>query len=241
MTIFYFTGTGNSLFVAKKISEHSNGNLISIPQIINTPQTYTDDVIGFVFPQYSVGLPKIVRKFAVENKFKAKYIFAVALYAFIKGGALPELNSIVLLNYGAYLKTPNNFIFLFDAPREQEKALRKCEKPLSMIIEEIRLKNTKKIKIGKRIGNATKYFNDNKFSVSDCCVGCGLCSKVCPVGNIEIKNKPVFSKKCEMCFACANLCPQSALNSNKYMASRRRYRNPIITETEIIKSNNQIN
>ena len=60
MTIFYiynFTGTGNSLWVAKKIAEATGASLVSIPSIIEEKREYKDDVIGFVYPQYAIGLP----------------------------------------------------------------------------------------------------------------------------------------------------------------------------------------
>ena len=46
--VFYFTGTGNSLYIAKQIEEFP----ISIPQIIHTEkQTYSADSIGIVAPK----------------------------------------------------------------------------------------------------------------------------------------------------------------------------------------------
>jgi flavodoxin len=51
MTIFYFTATGNSLSVAKSIADETDGNLISIPQVIDSENFhYKDDAIGLVFP-----------------------------------------------------------------------------------------------------------------------------------------------------------------------------------------------
>ena len=60
MKIFYFTATGNSLAVAKKIG----GELISISQARNEQiKEYKDDVIGFVFPTFGCTVPKIVKEF----------------------------------------------------------------------------------------------------------------------------------------------------------------------------------
>lgn len=58
--IFYFTGTGNSLFVAKEIEE----NPINIPQIIKrTEQIYKDNKIAIVAPIYGHEMPKMVKQF----------------------------------------------------------------------------------------------------------------------------------------------------------------------------------
>ncbi|MGZ7136213.1 MAG: hypothetical protein ACXVHY_10080, partial [Methanobacterium sp.] len=65
--IYYFSGTGNSLIVARDIAEKMNGNLISIPSVMDKQSLTTDaDVIGIVFPVYYVGLaniPLIVQQF----------------------------------------------------------------------------------------------------------------------------------------------------------------------------------
>ena len=57
MTIFYFTATGNSLAVAKRVG----GELISIPKALKDGESgYEDDVIGFVFPDFDGSLPRIM-------------------------------------------------------------------------------------------------------------------------------------------------------------------------------------
>lgn len=43
------------------------------------------------------------------------------------------------------------------------------------------------------------------------CVGCGICSTVCPHGNFTITDKASFSGSCEYCLACVHSCPQKAL------------------------------
>lgn len=233
MTIFYFTGTGNSLFAAKVIAEHTGSDIVSIPQVINERNEYSDDCIGFVYPQYAVGLPKMVRKFILNNKFKADYFFAVDLYAFIRFGAIGELAELIPLNYGAYLKTPNNFIFAFNPPKNPQSVLAKAEKHLAGIAKDVTERKNHPIKLREGEGNATKYFGKSEFKVSDNCIKCGICAKVCPANNITVGNEVVFGNNCENCFACANLCPEHAIYSSKAMLRRKQYRNPIVSANEI--------
>ncbi|MBD5476273.1 MAG: flavodoxin family protein, partial [Lachnospiraceae bacterium] len=55
--IFYFTGTGNSLYVAKELDEE----IISIPQVIKQERLeFAADSIGIVCPIYGHEMPGMV-------------------------------------------------------------------------------------------------------------------------------------------------------------------------------------
>ena len=237
MTIFYFTGTGNSLFTARKIAEANDAELISIPHAITEQKSYSDDVIGFVYPQYANGLPKMVRKFIVNNTFKADYIFAVDLYSFIHFKALGEIADLIPLNYGTYLKTPNNFIFLFNSPKDPKAKIAKVEKEIERVIKDISNRASKPINPKRGIGNATKYFGESKFKLTAACTRCGTCARICPANNIKIDKTVAFENNCEMCYACVNLCPSHAIYSNSATLKRRQYKNPVISVDEIAKAN----
>ena len=52
----------------------------------------------------------------------------------------------------------------------------------------------------------------------DTCTKCGLCEKLCPVGNISVNDAlPVFSntKKCQACQRCFAFCPTKAIHIGK--------------------------
>ena len=102
-------------------------------------------------------------------------------------------------------------------------------------------KKRETIPIGQLIDKPStyKYVFPKLYKVTNECTGCGICSKVCPVGNITQKenNKPVFKYNCESCLACANNCPQNAIQL-KIQKSKDRFRNSEVTLNEIIVSNN---
>lgn len=51
--IYYFTGTGNSLVVARDLTKELNGELIAIPSVMSKETINIDaEVIGIVFPVY---------------------------------------------------------------------------------------------------------------------------------------------------------------------------------------------
>jgi len=237
MTIFFFTGTGNSLYAARKIADGVGANLISIPQAIHEQKLYTDDCIGFVYPQYANGLPKMVRKFIEDNRFEADYFFAVNLWSFIHINAIGEIASLLPINYGVYLRTPMNFIFLLNSPKNPTKLIEKADKRIDTIIKYITERKEKSVRARKGIGNATKHFGASKFMLTPHCTKCGTCVKVCPAQNINLNDTVVFGNKCETCYACVNLCPTHAIYSNNATLKRRQYCNPHISVNEIAAAN----
>lgn len=53
---------------------------------------------------------------------------------------------------------------------------------------------------------------DAGFSVTDACMSCGLCRKVCPADNISYEaGKPTWNMHCEHCLACLHWCPKKAI------------------------------
>ena len=65
--IFYFSGTGNSLYVAQKLQETEGGELINITDALNKKQynykPEDGEKVGIIFPVYFNGLPTIVEQF----------------------------------------------------------------------------------------------------------------------------------------------------------------------------------
>ena len=55
-------------------------------------------------------------------------------------------------------------------------------------------------------------YADNPFTVSDQCISCGLCSRVCPCHNIVLENgRPTFQHHRANCMACVVSCPKRAI------------------------------
>lgn len=114
--IFYFTGTGNSLFVAKTIE----GNPISIPQVINkTEQVYKDNKIGIVAPIYGHEMPEMVKNFIKSAKFQTDYFYIILTYGNRHGGAVELTNNFckecsVDVDYLNLIQMVDNWLPSFD-------------------------------------------------------------------------------------------------------------------------------
>ncbi len=101
MDIYYFSGSGNSLVVARDIAEKTNGKLIVIPSVMDKEVIKTDaNVIGVVFPVYyatnDCGIPLIIGRFV--NKLEdvgSKYIFVVCTHSGMPGETIENLGKLI--------------------------------------------------------------------------------------------------------------------------------------------------
>ena len=80
--IYYMTGTGNSLKIARDIGAETGADeLLSIPKLKKSGERVhiEGDVIGFVFPVYFGRPPVLVQEFIADADFGGvSYCFAVA-------------------------------------------------------------------------------------------------------------------------------------------------------------------
>ncbi|MGX7198720.1 EFR1 family ferrodoxin [Enterococcus nangangensis] len=80
--IFYFTGTGNSLYLAKKLGELTGDEVFSIAEIMaGKPMPACEGVVGLVFPTYAWAPPEIVLDFVEKHLVedaKDIYFYAIA-------------------------------------------------------------------------------------------------------------------------------------------------------------------
>lgn len=250
MTIFYFTSTGNCLAVAK----HIGGNLISIPQVIDEPDTkYKDDVIGIIFPVYSNATPRMVRQFLDKVSFEADYLFAIGTYGNLPGACMYNLQKRAEQNgyrfdYLNSLLMVDNFLPVFEMGAEVAKLpKKKTGEKTAKIVDDIQNRRKMQAKAGlamralAAILDATTKTDKNaqSYIVNDQCNKCGTCAKVCPAKNISVTDKVHFSDHCEACLACVHLCPQNALHL-KNERSDKRWLNREVSLKEIIEANNRV-
>jgi Pyruvate/2-oxoacid:ferredoxin oxidoreductase delta subunit len=95
--IYYFTGTGNSLAVARDLAGKLEGRLISIPAVIDRDRISPGDApLGIVLPVYHGGLPLIAHRFVKKlAQLGHRYIFAVCTYGDSPGLAMTYLADMI--------------------------------------------------------------------------------------------------------------------------------------------------
>jgi ferredoxin len=254
-TIFYFTGTGNSLKIARDIAEEiGDARLVritpaAIPLSLNEPAA----TIGIVFPVYAEGLPRIVEGFARSLEVPAgAYAFAVANHGGAGGGSLLQTDNIFKgkdsrLSAAFSLKMPDNTQILFPpaTEKEQEEDFRRESEIVRSIAEIVRNRATALDEVDRtrrRLGTswARPPFDPREmakeFKVDEKCNSCGLCEKICPVENVVMKEgKPVWLARCEQCAACMQWCPREAIQFGNKTKAWGRYHHPAITAKELFR------
>ena len=255
--IYYFTGTGNSLAVAKKIgAELGDCELVPIASLQKTkgdiiPQA---EQVGIVCPVYFAGIPVMVTEFAMRLDLShSQYTFSVVTF----GGsgassALWQLDSVLKkrqingLDAGFMVKMPGNYILMYGSPtgKKREKLLETADAQIEDIAEKVHRREVRKLPSAflARLVHSLMYprfashvhNDDRKFSVNDNCTSCGICAAICPAENIELTDgKPVWKHRCELCCGCIHLCPAGAIQAGSSTASRQRYQNPSVTIAEL--------
>lgn len=248
--IFYFSGTGNCLKLSKDIANTlTDCKIIAIGRNESYPLDEKYDSIGFVYPTYFSGIPIKVADFISKLDFgvnQSTYIYAITTYGAFAGNALKQVSVLlngkgVQLSYGKRIKMFSNYIVFYDMSRKVAEITKKSDLAAIAIIDD--LKNKRSRSVGKPNRLLEWYYHmrvksvptmDKDYSVSDNCISCGICKKVCPVGNIEMENgKPAFRHHCEQCVACIQYCPKRAINYKNITQGRRRYTNPSISYKEL--------
>lgn len=257
--IYYFSGTGNCLQIAKEIAiTLSDCEIKPMGKTGSSILETSYESIGFVYPTYFQGIPLAVQKFVSElnlSKNKTAYFYAVTTYGGLAGNALPQMaqllnNKEVTLHYGAKLIMFSNYIVLYKMSDKKKEKTERAIKDLQPILKSIqhRENNAKEIQRANLI--YTWYYNwrakqipemDRHFNISSACTSCGICQNICPVQNITLKNgRPLFQHHCEQCMACIQFCPKQAINYKQLTQNRGRYTHPAISYKELSEKNKNL-
>lgn len=292
--LYYFSGTGNSLAVARDIAGKIGGSLVSIPSMMDSGGVTSDaDVVGLVFPVYHKSVPAIIRRFIGKMRgLEEKYIFAVCTYGDTPGLAIRDLRRLVQsrggqLAAGFGVHMPFNYLTpsfelrrllssftLREVPFEEQQALfaaarRRTESiaafvnarqsgtfettsdVLTRLADHFNLPDTLGKWVWLRVAGvdeppeSSSFFEsirlmDRGFEIDEECNGCGVCSRVCPVGNIRMVDgrlglRPVWQHNCEQCFACLHWCPQEAIQFGKKTVGKKRYRHRDVKLADMLR------
>lgn len=255
ISLYYFSGTGNSLKIAKDLAEQFDDASL-IPIATRNGSVHSSDeheIIGFVFPVYFLDMPDIVKQFVEQLSFKhAQYIFAVINCGEHAGNTLYNFDRLLQrkgqqLHAGFILLMPDNSIVISTKLEEHQKRFIQEPEQIKRIAETIKQKKTCLPKYKGIVRNKMLkpfllaimkgyYRLDNKRCDSTRCNQCHVCAQICPTNNItKTKGLPLWGNNCTQCYACIQWCPQQAIRFGRIRIGKKgQYHHPDITLSEMM-------
>lgn len=254
--IFYYSGCGNSRWLATELATRLDDGLRFIPDLLRAgTDSYDirqDESIGFVFPVYAWAAPKLVQDFVTSVKWNghASYVWFACTCGdemgmtcrtfsktLRKSGLVPDAAFCVQMPE-TYLCFPG---FHLDSPESESLKLENAARKVNSIAARIAAKAKAKDLIIGTFPLFKSYIikplfirnvTDSKYHVNDDCISCGLCAKVCPLHNIEMAGgKPSWQGNCTQCMACYQYCPRNAIHFATYTKDKGQYHFPDSNKT----------
>ena len=243
--VLYFTGTGNSRYIAERIAEALGDELLSMNDRIkagNPSPITSDERLVIVTPTYAWRIPHIVRDWLAATDFPCgTQVWFVMTCGSEIGNAAGYNRALCREKQLIYMGTaqiimPENYIAMFNTPQAEEarQIVAKAGPDIDRIISAIaanREFTPPRNNIYDRFMSGpvnpifySFFVKANAFTAGDACIGCGQCAKLCPTNNITIQNgKPVWGGGCIHCMACICRCPAQAIEYGKKSLGKPRY------------------
>ncbi len=245
--LLYFTGTGNSKYLAEFIAKELGSSVYSINDGVKnaTYPEISDDVLVFSLPTYAWRIPRAVRDWIEQGVcFGGQKAYFVLNCGSDIGNAEKYLRQLCAKKHLTFMgcaevRMPENYIARYDCPSE-EKSLRIVERAEEAVLKIVPLIQsgsalpTKSVSMTDRVksGLVNDCFypfcvGSKKFYAKEGCIGCGRCETICPMNTIRMENnRPVWGLGCTHCMACICHCPKEAIEYGTISEGKRRYRCP---------------
>ncbi len=228
--IFYFSGTGNTRWVAQQLSEATSEPLVDLAQALRQGALhYTlqdGERLGFCFPTHGWQPPRLVRRFVREAAIQCRpdtYTYAVTTCG-DSAGKIMDIFNKELRRKGLHASSlfsvimPETYVclpFMYtDTPEREQEKLTEAAAVVRHIADTVVERKSGVVEL--ELGAAPRvysyvigpFFNhclisDRKFTVdAEACIRCGRCAKVCPVGNIKTEGAPPVWLHNGQCTCC---------------------------------------
>ena len=243
--ILYFTGTGNSEYLALALKDALADDCVDARGGMRRGEAgrfSSETPYVFVFPTYAWRMPHVFEDYLRRSDFsgcrRAYFVMACGADTGNAGAYCARLCAEKGLEYCGLLPVvmPDNYVIMYDVtpPDKAEPLLRAGEARVLAAAEKIRagqpfdpLRPTAADRAKSSAMNRAFYaamVSAKRFRVTDKCVSCGLCERVCPLNNITLRDgRPVWGENCTHCVACISRCPKGAIEYGKGTERRRRY------------------
>lgn len=250
--VFYFSGTGNSRWVADTLGIALGETVVSITEELKTGKKEIvcplreDERVLFVYPVHSWGPAVLVERFIKKltlTGYHGQPVYSVSTCGDECGYTADMMRKMlekrgITLTAAYSVIMPNNYILLpgFDVDSKEVEQQKLKEAPAAVAAIADAIRENKKVNLYKKgsLPGLKSYciyplftnfaIGKNSFRVTDECISCGLCEKVCPTGTITLADgKPVWKDTCVQCVACIHRCPVRAIEYGKGTERKGRY------------------
>ena len=243
--ILYYSGTGNSKYAAEKIAGITGDEVICLNTLIkdgDVSRIKSNGRLVFVTPTYAWRIPRIVKQwiYSAEIERNQKAWFVMTCGSEIGNAAKYNMEICERKGFD-YMGTlqvvmPENYVAMFAVPEEAE-----CREIIAAADPVIK-GGAERIAAGRAFDKPRDNIYDRfmsgainpmfykfavksgPFTVSDKCVGCGLCERLCPTNSVKLADgKPVWGAGCTHCMACICHCQAEAIEYGRASKGKPRY------------------
>lgn len=247
MLMLYFSGTGNSKYIANLFSKKVGAKCYSIEEKIDfEKEIEKHDTVAFCYPIYGSYVPRIMREFVTKNveKLKNKKLIIFCTQLMFSGDGARAFTDLLPEGYGEviyaeHFNMPNNIcninIFPIKNGERTKKYITAANKKMDRICKDLENGKVKKRgfnKVSNIVGKSQSAHwpdieakNKSSVKVDEDCVKCGLCVKLCPMKNLNLTSKEILQNDdCILCYRCVNACPKKAITVLIHKKPKEQYK-----------------
>ncbi len=245
--VFYFSGTGNTEYVARKFAKEVEFNCYCIEENINFVEIIKqNEIITLCFPIHLSSAPIIFVDFVKKynSYLNSKKLILFCTQQFFSGDGARSITEYIdnaKVIYAKHFRMPNNIVnipyYSVLTKGNVNKSVIRVNKQIEEIINDIRkgvIKNqgfnkySIKLGLGQREEFYKRYkIRDVKAKINDDCVLCNSCVKHCPTKRLKQQKGKIINTKhsyCTMCMRCVNICPSRAITVLFHNKPKYQYR-----------------
>ena len=249
MVILYFSGTGNSKFIAELFCRKIKCKCHSIEESQNFGTLIaSEEVIAFCYPVYGSRVPRIMREFAGKymDLLQNKKVIIFCTQMIFSGDGARAFTYIFPQNffkviYAEHFFMPNNVSNLFITPLASERKIKKyiiqAEEKMQVVCSNISSGIIKKRgfnPVSRILGlpqgiimPLIEKITSGSIRIHKTCIQCRLCVSMCPMKNLDFQNGNIIhTSNCIICYRCINRCPQKAITVFINARAKKQYTGP---------------
>ena len=245
--IIYFTGTGNSLVMARRLADRLEEDAVSMYDAVERDLT-SEKRVGLVYPTYMLDAPIAVRELVPKLRFpKGAYIYIVITCGAQTNNAIWTVRRLlkaqgVDIAYCNKVRFPDTAGLAYHRnPNDQVWKFEKYATRMDEIVADIAAcKHALHYAGMDPLGCLMRVpaLSEKAYRPFQPSAGCGLCEKICPQKNITVEGKCAsVGERCTCCLRCVHYCPHQAMQiGGKPTQKSFQYHHPEIKVQDLYRS-----